>query len=263
MYRTKLNPNGIVERYKARLVAKGYTQREGIDFLETFSPVTKIVIVRVLIALAAARGWPLHQLDINNAFLHGDLYEEVYMSLPPGFHNKGGNSIASPSSNSSTPPVVCKLLKSLYGFRQASRQWYTKLSYIIQQLGFVQSTVDNSLFVQAKGSLFTALLVYVDDMVITRNDPICVATLKSVLDAKFGIKDLGSLKFFLALEIARSKKGVSLNQRKFALDILKETCMIGCKPAKSPMEQQLKLSKDNGELLLDSSKYRRFIGKLM
>ena len=115
----------------------------------------------------------------------------------------------------------------------------------------------------AKGPLFTALLVYVDDMMITGNDPNCVAILKSVLDAKFGIRDLGSLKYFLGLEIARSDKGISLNQRKFALEILKETGMMGCKPLKSPMEQQLKLSKGNGELLKDSSQYRGLIGKLM
>ncbi|XP_057958648.1 uncharacterized mitochondrial protein AtMg00810-like [Malania oleifera] len=184
------------------------------------------------------------------------------MSLPPGFHSKDGPSIAASSSQSSNT-VVCRLLKSLYGLRQASRQWYTKLSFVIQQLGFIQSTTDNSLFVHAKGSSFTTLLVYVDDMIITRNDPICVANLKTVLDAKFGIKDLGSHKFFLGLEIARGRNGISLNQRKFALDILKETRMMGCKPAKSPMEQQLKLSNDNGELLSDSGKYRRLIGKLI
>ena len=100
-----------------RLVAKGYTQREGIDFLKIFSPVAKTVTVRVLIALVAARCWPLQQLDINNVFLHRDLDEEVYMSLTPCFHSKEGNSIASSSSNSSAPLVVCKLPKSLYGLR--------------------------------------------------------------------------------------------------------------------------------------------------
>ena len=140
-----------------------------------------------------------------------------------------------------------------YWLRQASKQWYIKLSSTIQQLGFVQSQIDHSLFVYAKGPLFTTLLVYVDDMVITGNDPSCVAALKLVLLAKFGIKDLGSLKYFLGLEIARSNKGINLNQRKFALEILKETGMMGCKPVKSPMEQQLKLSKSSGELLADSS----------
>ncbi|XP_057965265.1 multicopper oxidase LPR1 homolog 1-like [Malania oleifera] len=189
------------------------------------SPIgSKAVTVRVLIALAAAKAWSLHQLDTNNAFLHGDLDEEVYMSLPLGYHSKGG---------SSSSPIVCKLLKSLYALRKASRQLYTKLSITIQHLGFIQSTSDHCLFVH------------------------------SILDAKFGIKDLGSLKYFLGLEIARSEKGISLNQKKFALDILKETGMMGCKPVNSPMEQQLKLSKDSGDLLTDSNKYRRLIGKLM
>ena len=100
-------------------------------------------------------------------------------------------------------------------------------------------------------------------MIITSNDPSSIAALKSLLDQKIGIKDLGSLKFFLGLEIARSEKGISLNQRKYALEILKETGMIGCKPAKSPMEQQLKLSKGDKELTKDAKQYRRLIGKLM
>ena len=154
------------------------------------------------------------------------------MTLPPGFHSKGECS----TSSSSTAPKVCKLVKSLYGLRQTSRQWYIKLSATITQLGFVQSQAYHSLFVHSKGSLFTAILVYVDDMIITGNDLDCVASLKSVLDQRFGIKDLGPLKYFLGLEIARNKTGISLTQRKYALEVLKETGMTGCKPTQTPKE---------------------------
>ena len=129
VYRVKLNPNSNVERYKARLVAKEYTQREGLDFLETFSLVAKTILERVLIALASVKRWPLHQLDINNAFFHGDLEEEVYMDLPPGYHSKG--------ESTSSDPMVCKLVKSFCGLKQASRQWNAKLSATISYLGFI------------------------------------------------------------------------------------------------------------------------------
>ena len=182
--------------------------------METFSPITKFVSVRVLTALALAQRWSLHQLDINNAFLHSDLEEEVYMNLPPGYHNKG--------ESISSALMVCKLVKSLYGLKQASRQWNAKLFATISALGFKQSQADHSLFVHSSGSNFIALLIYVDDMIITSNDLACVANLKQVLDQKFGIKDLGSLKYFLGLEIAKGAKGISINQRKYALDVLKE-----------------------------------------
>ena len=155
------------------------------------------------------------------------------MTLPPSFHSKGECS----ASSLAAAPKVCKLVKFLYGLRQASRQWYTKFLATITQLGFIQSQADHSLFVYSKGSLFTALLVYVDDMIITGNDHDCVDSLKSVLDQRFGIKDLGSLKYFLGLEIARNKTGISLTQRKYALEVLKETGMTGCKPIQTPMEQ--------------------------
>ncbi|KAK3021989.1 hypothetical protein RJ639_045684 [Escallonia herrerae] len=181
VYKVKFHPDGIVERYKARLVAKGYTQIEGLDFHETFAPVAKLVMVRCLLAIASIKKWELHQLDVNNAFLHGDLEEEVYMKIPQGFSKQGENR-------------VCRLQKSLYGLRQASRNWYHKFTQSLLVVGFIQSQSDHSLFTFARKGSFLVVLIYVDDVIVTGTDSDKISWLKHYLDTKFHIKDLGKLK---------------------------------------------------------------------
>jgi hypothetical protein len=249
VYKIKRRSDGTIERYKARLVAKGYTQLEGIDYHDTFSPTAKMLTVRCLLALAAAQDWSLHQLDVNNAFLHGDLHEEIYMCPPPSLQRQGEN-------------LVCCLNKSLYGLKQASRQWFAKFSTVIQDAGYVQSKADYSLFTCRNGKSFTALLIYVDDILITGNDLKAISTLKQFLHSRFRIKDLGALKYFLGIEVSRTKRGISISQRKYTLEILKDGGILGAKLVNFPMEQNTKLS-DVGELLRDPSQYRRLVGRLI
>ena len=134
VYTMKVEPDGQVDRLKARLVAKGYIQQYGSDYYDTFSPMSKIASILLLLSMAAMRSWPLFQLDIKNVFLHGDLVEEVYMEQPLGFVTHGESDL------------VCKLRRSLYGLKQSPQAWFSRFSSIVQEFGMIQSTADHSFF---------------------------------------------------------------------------------------------------------------------
>ncbi|GJR80268.1 retrovirus-related pol polyprotein from transposon TNT 1-94 [Tanacetum coccineum] len=259
IYKTKLKADGAVERKKARLVAEGNRQRKGVDFEETFAPVAKMVTVRSLLTVAAMNGWETCQMDVSNAFLHGDLLEEVYMRLPPGYIGKG----ECVQNVSNTSPYVCKLKKSLYGLKQAPRQWFFKLSQALLSFGYQQSKADYSLFTKKDTSSFTAILVYVDDLLITGSDSSQIQKLKDQLSTTFHMKDLGPLNYFLGIEVTRADQGIFISQKKYALDLLTEYGVLNAKPYKLPKDPNLKLQADVGSPLSDPEPYRRLIGKLI
>lgn len=180
--------------------------------MDTFSSVAKMNTVKTLLAVASAKKWTLTQLDISNAFLNGDLSEEIYMALPPGYTPKEGVTLS--------PNAVCKLNKSLYGLKQASRQWFLKFSSTLVSLGFQSSHSDHTLFIKRTSGRYLAILVYVDDIIIASNNDDDMDSFKKSLAGHFKLRDLGPLRFFLGLEIARSSSGISVSQRKYTLELL-------------------------------------------
>jgi len=206
----------------------GDEQIKGFDDNETFAPVAKMTGGRIFLSVAATKGWELHQMDVNNAFLYGDLDEEIYMTMPPRFR-------------ASNPNKVCRLCKSLYDLKQAPRQWFAKLSSNLLEYGFHRSYANYSLFTYKKGDKFMALPMYVDDIVLTGNNHQYCADFKAYLHKYFHIKDLGNL-YFLGIEVARSSQGLFLCQRKYALEIISECGLFRSKPADFLIEQNHKLA---------------------
>ncbi|RVW40082.1 Retrovirus-related Pol polyprotein from transposon RE1 [Vitis vinifera] len=252
IFTIKYKADGSVERFKARLVARGFTQSYGIDYQETFAPVAKLNTIRILLSLAVNQDWCLQQLDIKNAFLNGDLEEEVYMEIPPGFEE------------SMAKNQVCKLQKSLYGLKQSPRAWFDRFTKAVLKLGYKQGQADHTLFVKkSHAGKMAILIVYVDDIILSGNDMEELQKLKKYLSEEFEVKDLGNLKYFLGMEVARSRKGIVVSQRKYILDLLKETGMLGCKPIDTPMDSQKKLGIEKESTLVDRGRYQRLVGRLI
>ena len=199
VFKHKLHPDGSLERYKARWVVRGFTQRAGVDFQETFTPVVKPATIRTVLTIVASKQWPTRQLDVSNAFLHGNLEEYVLCQQPIGFINPD------------RPQAVCRLDKSLYGLRQAPRAWFTCFAMFVTKLGFKATWSASSLFVLRRGADMAYLLLYVDDMVHTALSSTLLQRVVTDLRSEFAVKDMGDLRFFLGIDVQRTADGFYLS----------------------------------------------------
>jgi hypothetical protein len=208
-----------VDKYKARLVALGCKQIAGQDFSEVFAPSIQQSTVRVLLARAAAAGLHVHQIDVKTAFLNGDIEEEVYIK-PPATIRRGHE--------------VWRLNKSLYGLKQAARQWHMKLREKLQAAGYAGSAVDPCMFMKGDGKSCVYVLIHVDDALLVGQAE-AIESAKRDISKMFEIKDLGSAKYFLGKEIVQTERGIWIGQTRYAKDVLAKFNMFDSKPAISPM----------------------------
>lgn len=250
VFKAKKDTAGIITKHKARLVAKGYVQRQGIDYDEVFAPVARLESVRLLLALAASEGWPVHHMDVKSAFLNGELREEVYVAQPPGFVVAGEEQ------------KVLRLVKALYGLRQAPRAWYAKLDASLASLGFHRSTSEHAVYTRGTGPRRLIVGVYVDDLVITGGHSNELKQFKEEMKNTFQMSDLGLLHYYLGLEVNQIKTGITISQGAFALKILQGAGLAGCNASITPMESRLKLSKSSTDPAVDPTEYRRIVGAL-
>lgn len=239
-------------RYRARLVAKGFTQKHGVDYTETFSPVVRHTTLRLLFALSVKLGLEVSHLDVKTAFLNGDLEETIYMKMPECY------------KSSSAGCKVLKLKKAIYGLKQASRAWNKKVDNCLISNGYKRSKIEPCMYIKDTNKCKTIVTVYVDDFFIFSNDKIETENLKQVLSNQFSIKDLGQVKVCLGMNITfnKDKEYVTLSQETYIDQLLNKFNLSDCKTADTPMEVKLNVNKGQDSINSDVP-YQQLIGSLM
>lgn len=230
VFKLKTDSAGKIDRYKARLVAKGCSQRPGIDYMETYSPVVRYSSIRLLMAMALEFGLQIDQMDVITAFLHGDIEETIFMEQPESFNDGTGR--------------VCRLKKAIYGLKQASRQWNIKLNDVLEKAGYKRCQKDTCIYVRRDRDKIVVVAVYVDDLVILFNKNEWRDQLKLTLKKHFCMKDLGSATNVLGIQIEYDRKNgvIHLSQRKYAEQVLKRFNMNDSTPVKLPSDPNQRLT---------------------
>jgi hypothetical protein len=237
VYKVKRKLDGTVYRYNARLAAKGFKQRYGVEYEDTFNPVIKPTTICLVLSVVVSHGWNLRQLDIQYAFLHGVLEEEIYMRQPLRYENKDA------------PHHICRLGKAIFGLKQAPRAWYSRVSVKLQSLGFKSSKADSSLYFYLDKSCTIFVLVYAENIIIASSSMRYTNALIHKLNLEFTPKDLGDLHYFLGIEVKRTKDALLLMQERYVLDILERVNLSSCSKLCTPMVPGEKLLVTDGTSL--------------
>jgi hypothetical protein len=222
----------MVVRNKSRLVAQGYSQKEGIDYEETFAPVASLEAIQILLAFAVAKGFKLYQMDVKSFFLNGVIKEEVYVKQPPGFESE------------KYPHRVYSLKRALYGLKQAPRAWYGRLRGFLLSRGFMMGTVNKTLFLLKHGNDLLVVQIYVDDIVFCGSSHNLVAKFADKMSREFKMSMMGELQYFLGLQIKKVKDGTFMHQTKYTKDMLRKFQMKDVKPMSTPMGSTATLDAD-------------------
>jgi hypothetical protein len=246
----KLRADGTLDCYKACWILQGFTQRPGVDYDKTFSPVVKPTTVCTVLAIAVSCDWSIQQLDVKNTFLPDTLSETVFCCQPTGF------------ADLTHPDLVCRLRKSLYGLKQAPQAWYNRFATYLTTLGFIEAKSDTSLFIFRHGSDTVYLLLYVDDTILTASSTELLRRTISAFQREFAMKVLGPLHHFLGITIKRHLDGLFFHQHTYTLDTLKRVVMADCKPCTTPVDLQTKLAGDSGPPVEDASQFWSIAGAL-
>nr|GEV46622.1 ribonuclease H-like domain, reverse transcriptase, RNA-dependent DNA polymerase [Tanacetum cinerariifolium] len=250
VFKTKRDANENIIKHKAKLVAKGYIQEHGIDFEEVFAPVARMETIRLLLPIAANNKWEVHHLNVKSAFLHGDLKEEVYVTQPEGFVKKQDKG------------KVYRLIKSLYGLRQAPHAWNIKLDNTLKSLCFKKCALEQAIYTKTSKDSTLLIGVYVDDLIITGTPKKEIDKFKAQMEEKFEMSDLGLLAYYLGIEFTQTNCDISIRQSAYANKILKEAGMIDCNETLIPMDPGTRLTKVTEGTMVNSTEYRSIIGCL-